>query len=97
MLLPVKRTQIYLEERHARELDRRAAAGHTTRSELIRQALDSYLGPEDAEAEALRRFREAVDAAYGIAPHLPDGATYVRELREADVRRQEEIEERWRG
>jgi hypothetical protein len=96
MLAGVKRTQIYLEERQARELERRATARHTTKSEVIREALDAYLGG-DPEAERLRRFRDAVDAAYGIAPHLPDGATYVRELREADVRRQEELEERWRA
>ena len=43
MLAGVKRTQIYLEERQARELERRAAARHTTKSELIREALDAYL------------------------------------------------------
>jgi hypothetical protein len=97
MLTGVKRTQIYLEERHDRELARRAAERHTTKSELIREALDAYLGPEDAEAEALRRFREGVEAAYGIAPYLPDGLTYVRRLREIDAQREKEIEERWRG
>jgi hypothetical protein len=96
MLANVKRTQVYLEERHARELARRAAARKTTKSELIREALDAYLGAGDPEAERLKRFRDAVDAVYGIAPYLPDGATYVRELREADVRRQEELEKRWR-
>jgi len=96
MLAGVKRTQIYLEERQARELERRAAARHTTRSELIREALDAYLAG-DAEAEQLKRFREAVHAAAGIAPYLPDGATYVRELREADARQQAELEERWRS
>jgi len=97
MLTTVKRTQIYLEERQARELARRAAARHTTKSELIREALDAYLGSGDPEAERLKRFRDAVDAVFGIAPYLPDGATYVRELREVDVRRQDELEERWRA
>lgn len=97
MLADVKRTQIYLEEWHDRELARRAAERHTTKSELIREALDAFLGSEDAEAEALRRFREAVDAVAGIAPYLPDGATYVRQLREIDAVRDKEIEERWRG
>ena len=97
MLGTVKRTQIYLEERHDRELARRAAARHTTKSALIREALDAYLEAGDPEVEALERFRDAVDAAFGIAPYLPDGATYVRELREADARRQEEIERRWRA
>lgn len=97
MLADVKRTQIYLEERQDRELSRRAAERHTTKSELIREALDAYLGSEDAEAEALRRFREAVDAVAGVAPYLPDGATYVRELREIDARNWEELEKRWHG
>ena len=97
MLADVKRTQIYLEEWQDRELSRRAAARHATKSELIREALDAYLGSEDAEAEALRRFREAVDAVAGVAPYLPDGATYVRELREIDARNWEELEKRWHG
>ena len=93
----VKRTQVYLEERHARELARRAAARNITKSELIREALDAYLGAGDPEAGRMKRFRDAVDAVFGIAPYLPDGATYVRKLRDADVRRQEELEERWRA
>ena len=71
MLVHVKRTQIYLEERHARELARRAAAGHTTKAHLIREALDAYLGEGDDEAERLQRFRDAVEGAAGIAPYLP--------------------------
>lgn len=97
MLSGVKRTQIYIEERQARELQRRAAARHTTKSDLIREALDAYLGSSDGEAQRLRRFRDAVDAAAGTAPYLPDGATYVREVRRGDVSRQDELEERWRG
>jgi predicted DNA-binding protein len=97
MLNGVKRTQIYLEEEHERELARRAKARGTTKSELIREALDAYLGTGDLEAEGLRHFKDAVEAVAGIAPYLPDGATYVREMRAADVRRQEELEERRRG
>jgi Arc/MetJ-type ribon-helix-helix transcriptional regulator len=97
MLAGVKRTQIYLDEAQAKELARRAASRRVTKSELIREALDAYLGLGNGETERLRRFREAVDAAAGIAPYLPDGATYVSELRAADVRRQEQLEERWRG
>jgi predicted DNA-binding protein len=97
MLAGVRRTQIYLDERQAQELARRAAARGTTKSELIREALDAYLGSGDQAAERLKRFHDAIDAAFGAAPDLPDGATYVRELREADVRRQEELEERWRA
>ncbi len=97
MLAAVKRTQIYLEERHAKELDRRAHERRTTRSKLIREALDEYLGVGPSEEELLQEFREAVKKAYGIAPYLPDGATYVRELREVGARKLDELDERWRS
>jgi Arc/MetJ-type ribon-helix-helix transcriptional regulator len=54
------RTQIYLTEAQTRELDRRARSRGTTRSHLIREALEQYLGPTwDAEAfiAALRDFQ----------------------------------------
>ncbi|MEO8476332.1 MAG: ribbon-helix-helix protein, CopG family [Actinomycetota bacterium] len=76
----MKRMQVCLEGRQARELARRAAAEHTTRSQLVRDALDAYLGKGD-ETEALQRFRDAVDAVAGVAPYLPERATYVRRLR----------------
>jgi len=43
----------------------------------------------------MRRWREAVDAAYGRAPYLSE--TYVEDLRALDVERQAELERRWRG
>ena len=80
----VRRTQIYLDEHQAAELGRRAAARGTTASKMIREAIDQYLA-EPAEADdPLRRFRAALDASFGAAPYLPDGATYVGELRRAD-------------
>ncbi len=97
MLVDVKRTQIYLDERQARELAKRAAARHTTKSELIREALDAYLAEGEGDAEVLQRFRDAVDAVAGIAPYLPDGATYTGTSRAGDVRRQDELRERSRG
>lgn len=54
------RTQIYLTEAQTRELDRRARSRGTTRSHLIREALEQYLGPTwDAEGfiAALRDFQ----------------------------------------
>lgn len=91
----VKRTQIYLGEQQAARLDERAAANGTTRSELIREAIDSYLAETDGtEAGRLARFRAAVDEAFGSAPHLPPGEDYVRELRVADARRDAELERR---
>jgi Arc/MetJ-type ribon-helix-helix transcriptional regulator len=45
------RTQIYLTEAQTRELDRRARLSGTTRSHLIREAVEQYLGPKwDGEA-----------------------------------------------
>jgi len=90
----VRRTQIYLDERQSAELARRAAARGTTASKMIREAIDRYLAePADAE-EPLRRFRAALEASFGAAPHLPHGATYVEELRRADRDRDEELADR---
>lgn len=47
----MERTQIYLSDGQTRELDRRARQRGTTRSALIREALEQYVGPTwDAEA-----------------------------------------------
>ena len=45
LYIAMERTQIYLSEGQTRELDRRARQRGTTRSHLIREALDQYLGP----------------------------------------------------
>jgi Arc/MetJ-type ribon-helix-helix transcriptional regulator len=69
----MERTQIYLTEAQTRELDRRARSRGTTRSHLIREALEQYLGPTwDAEGfiVALRDFqgiwadRDDIDEIY---------------------------------
>jgi len=69
----MERTQIYLSDGQTRELDRRARQRGTTRSALIREALEQYLGPTwDAEGfiAALRDFqgiwadRDDIDAIY---------------------------------
>ncbi|MEX1172587.1 MAG: CopG family transcriptional regulator [Chloroflexota bacterium] len=69
----MERTQIYLTEAQTRELDARARARGTTRSHLIREALEQYLGPTwDAEGfiAALRDFqgiwadRDDIDELY---------------------------------
>ena len=93
----VKRTQIYLDERQSDELVRRAAARGTTASKMIREAIDQYLAEPEDQATRLARYRAAVQASFGIAPHLPDGATYVDDLRRADQVRDRELEERGRG
>lgn len=92
----MKRTQIYLEEDQDQELAKRAAAQGVTRSTIIRQAIDAFLeGPTD-EAARLARFRAAVEEIAQNPLQLPDGRTYVEELRAGDIRRQQEFEARRR-
>jgi predicted DNA-binding protein len=93
----MKRTQIYLDDEQDRLLARRAKADGTTKSALIRQAIDRYLVSDEDEAFRLARFKAAAAAAFGIAPYLPDGATYVEEMRKADTEHMRQLDERWRG
>ncbi len=90
----MKRTQIYLEDEQDRLLDERARARGTTKSHLIRDALDAYLGLGASEEGRLTAFRAALRGAFGKASYLPDGASFVREVRRLDVRRQEALERR---
>ena len=92
----VKRTQIYLDERQAEELSRHAAARGTTTSKMIREAIDQYLADPDDKVERLARYRAALDDAFGIAPYLGEGSTYVDELRAADRVRERGLDERRR-
>ncbi len=41
----MERTQIYLSDGQTRELDRRARERGTTRSQVIREAIERYIGP----------------------------------------------------
>jgi predicted DNA-binding protein len=93
----VRRTQIYLDEEQDRRLAERARAAGRTKSDLIREAIDRLLDEPLSEEEELTRFRAAADAAFGIAPYLEDGVTYVRKLRDIDRRRQERLERQWHG
>lgn len=84
----VKRTQIYLDEVQARQLADRARRRGTTASHVIREAVDAYLAePESEDERVLQHYRAALEAAFGAAPGLPDGAAYVDEQRAADVER----------
>jgi Arc/MetJ family transcription regulator len=87
----VKRTQIYLDADQSAELARRAAVRGTTASKMIREAIDRYLADPMDDAERLRRFRAAVDESFGSVPRLPDGATYVADLRAADLARERQL------
>jgi predicted transcriptional regulator len=93
----VRRTQIYLDEEQDRRLGEHALATGRTKSDLIREAVDRFLDTPLTEEEQLARFRAAAGAAFGIAPYLADGATYVRRLRDIDRRRAERLEEQWHG
>jgi predicted DNA-binding protein len=92
----VKRTQIYLHDDQDRQLSIRASRSGTTKSALIREAIDHYLGPEHDEAQRLERFKAVIHEVAGIAPYLPDGAEYVEALRAVDAERQAALERQWR-
>jgi|Tabmets5t2r1_1033131.scaffolds.fasta_scaffold51304_2 predicted transcriptional regulator len=88
----MRRTQIYLDEEQDRRLAERARATGRTKSDLLREALDRLLASPLSEEEELARFRAAASAAFGVAPYLEDGPTYVRRLRDNDRRRQERLD-----
>ena len=93
----VKRTQIYVDEFQDRRLTKRAAAAGVTKSTLIREAIEAYLGGGDEERERLARFRSAVEEASRAPLKLSPGKRYVEELRRADRRRQGRLEQRRRS
>ena len=93
----VRRTQIYLDEEQDRRLAERARATGRTKSDLLREALDRLLASPLSDDEELARFRAAASAAFGVAPYLEDGATYVRKLRDNDRRRQEGLDRQRHG
>jgi predicted DNA-binding protein len=92
----MKRTQIYLEADQDRRLATRARADGTTKSTVIREAIESYLSASDGDAERLAAFQSAVDAIERSPVALPDGGSYVEALRAGDQRRHEELEQRRR-
>jgi predicted DNA-binding protein len=89
----MKRTQIYLEEDQDRRLAMRARATGTTKSTVIREAIETYLTSPDGAAAKLSAFQSAVDALEHSPIALPDGASYVEAMRAADERRDEDIEQ----
>ena len=93
----VKRTQIYLDDGQAAELARRSAVRGTTASKLIREAIDQYLAGPDEEADRVARFGAALEATFGAAPYLEEGAAYVDRLRHADLERDAEVGDRRSG
>jgi predicted DNA-binding protein len=92
----MKRTQIYLDESQDERLAKRAAAAGTTKSNLIREALDVFLAGHDDDRVQLQSFRAAVRAAAGTASRLPAGRRYAEDLRKADAERSAELDRRRR-
>ncbi|MGB7686210.1 MAG: CopG family transcriptional regulator [Solirubrobacterales bacterium] len=84
----MNRTQIYLDENQTARLDRRAAAEGTSRSVVIRRAVDVYLSQEERDAaEWQAQWRKAIEGTAGIAPYLDEGSEYVEGLRREDAER----------
>lgn len=84
----MNRTQIYLDDDQTTRLDRRAAVEGTSRSMLIRRAVDAYLSQEERDAVAWQaRWRRAVDGTAGVAPYLEEGDDYVEGVRRDDAER----------
>lgn len=84
----MNRTQIYLDDDQTTRLDRRAAAEGTSRSMVIRRAVDDYLSRGDEDAAAWQaQWQNAIEGTAGIAPYLAEGAEYVDDLRRDDAER----------
>jgi predicted DNA-binding protein len=90
----VKRTQIYLDTEQDRELAGRATAAGTTKSSLIREAIEQYLAAPDDAAARLAEFHAAIDEFARAPVGLQDGRSYVEDMRARDRRREREIERR---
>lgn len=89
----MNRTQIYLDEDQTARLDERAAAEGTSRSMVIRRAVDRYLSEDEQSAAAWRsRWRTALDRTAGLAPYLGEGAEYVEDLRQSDAERLQRLD-----
>lgn len=93
----VRRTQIYLDESQHKRLGRRARAIGTTTSDLIREAVDAYLGRDKDEQTQLLAFRAAIRAAAGTVRRLPKGSRYVEQMRRGDAEREGALERRRRA
>jgi len=77
----MNRFQIYLDEGQHRQLAERAARRKTTVSAIIRHAIGVELDQPENEADKLTAWRTAVAETAGCAPYLPDGRTYLDEIR----------------
>lgn len=84
----MNRTQIYLDDDQTARLDQRAALEGTSRSMVIRRAVDVYLSQEERDAVAWQaQWKKAIEGTAGIAPYLAEGTEYVESLRRDDAER----------
>lgn len=91
----MRRTQIYLGEDQHKLLDARARTTGTTKSALVRSAIDAFLSDDaTAASSGLARMRAALAGAAGVAAHLPSGAEYVDEVRALDTARAKRLDDR---
>lgn len=82
----MKRIQIYLDDDQTARLDRRAAAAGTSRSMLIRRAVDAYLSRDEQDAMAWQaQWRSAIESTAGVAPYLAEGSDFVEDIRREDA------------
>jgi predicted transcriptional regulator len=90
----MNRTQIYLDEGQTARLDERAAAEGTSRSTVIRRAVDAYLEQENRDAtEWQAQWKKALESSAGIAPYLGEGSEYVEDIRRIDAERLAQFED----
>jgi predicted transcriptional regulator len=84
----MNRTQIYLDDDQTARLDERAAAEGTSRSMVIRRAVDVYLSQEERDAAAWQaQWKKTIEGTAGIASYLDRGADYVEGIRREDAER----------
>ncbi|HEX2392285.1 MAG TPA: CopG family transcriptional regulator [Solirubrobacterales bacterium] len=84
----MNRTQIYLNEEQTARLDERAAAEGTSRSVVIRRAVDIYLSQEAQDTAVWKeQWRKAIEGTAGIAPYLEQGREDVEDIRRRDAER----------
>lgn len=84
----MNRTQIYLDDEQTTRLDERAAAEGTSRSMVIRRAVDKFLSEEDRSSASWKtQWKEVLARTTGIAPYLEEGGEYVEDVRRRDAER----------
>ncbi len=89
----VRRTQIYLDDAQDRALSARAVASGTTKSAVIRHAVDAYLAQSE-ETDWQTRIDEIIEDLRRHPVHLEpdlDGAAYVDHYRAFDLEREKEL------